>query len=237
MERAGLVTSGTEGAAPRIPRGEKEVGGTARRSEDEEFPGGGLRSAFRLTLFASDGPVEEGVEEQLEGSGVSQAVENLEDIRLGEKPFPTIQRLKNQKTSALKTKMTDFQASPIKGHPEISPNQQDSSSQNPIPSTILPPNNPVVGQGGIARPIPTAIAVGSSAVCNPAGAAPARQSSPPAERPLDFGNNRRSCSEFRGGTRKCGNKKGICGVRAEPGSAGTPEMPRSRSYRQQTAAP
>lgn len=89
MERAGLVTSGTEGAAPRIPG--------RKRSRRNHLPQGGqtppcpsLSSAFGLTLFSSDRPVEQGVEQQLEGSRISQAVENLEDIWLGEEPFPTI---------------------------------------------------------------------------------------------------------------------------------------------------
>lgn len=46
-----------------------------------------------LTLFSSDGPVEQGVEQELERSGVAQTVEDLEDVGFGEEPLPPVQSL------------------------------------------------------------------------------------------------------------------------------------------------
>ena len=90
---------------------------------EEEFPEGspaavrrkplaGSGAAAGLTLLPSDGPVEQGVEQQLEGSRISQAVEDLEDVGLGEEPFPAIQRLKNPKKQRVRSKTPRFEASP-----------------------------------------------------------------------------------------------------------------------------
>lgn len=95
MESAGLATSGRDGAAPRIPFfGE---GGKTKRGEPQKHPPPEATpscwGARDLTLFSSDGPVEQGVEQELERSGVAQTVEDLEDVGFGEEPFPPVQSL------------------------------------------------------------------------------------------------------------------------------------------------
>lgn len=94
MESAGLATSGRDGAAPRIPFfGE---GGKTKRGEPQKHPPEAAPSCWGargLTLFSSDGPVEQGVEQELERSGVAQTVEDLEDVGFGEEPLPPVQSL------------------------------------------------------------------------------------------------------------------------------------------------
>lgn len=98
MERAGLVTSGTEGAAPRIPRGgKKEVGGTARRSEDE-FPGGcAPRSA--LPCLPPTAPWRRGLRSSWREAGFPRLLRIWRIFGSGRSPFPRFSALKTKKTA------------------------------------------------------------------------------------------------------------------------------------------
>lgn len=56
-----------------------------------ECPTRGAR--LSLTLLSADSTVEQGIEQQLERGWVPQAVEDLEEVRLRQKAFPTVKGL------------------------------------------------------------------------------------------------------------------------------------------------
>lgn len=75
----------------------------------------------RLTLLASRVAVKQGIEQQLEGGGRPQVVEQLQDIGFRQEPFAPIEGLRREKDNGSEP----CQATEVRPHPSLLPPESE----------------------------------------------------------------------------------------------------------------